>query len=108
MTSIISIDNEQNRPQPHSIHDDDSSSNNNINNRGNLFSMLSCIVRPTRRMQQRLSFQNRWKKNRVKFDPKFHFIIGQLIVKVSLNFDDGLLYLVIIEPCCFLLTTITN
>ena len=56
------------------------SNNDNTNTRNSFFSW---IVKPTRKIQQRLSFQNRWKQKGIKFHPKFHFIIGQLIIKVS-------------------------
>lgn len=46
-------------------------------------SFFSRILQPTRRLQQRLAFHNRWKKQGVKFNPKFIFIIGQLVIKVS-------------------------
>ena len=67
----------------------DNTNNNNSNNenrRKSFFSILSCIVQPTRRMQQRIAFQNRWKKKGVKFDPNFH----QALNEVESEQEDGM------------------
>ena len=77
--------------------DTTTSNNNNNNHRRRKFSSIfSCIVRPTRSMHQRMAFQNRWKKKGVKFDPKFNFIIGQLIIKVRSIFTFFVAYLLVI------------
>jgi hypothetical protein len=66
-------------------HNDDNDTNSTTSSQRsrNFFSIFKCLVQPTRRMQQRVVFKNRWKKKGVKFDPNFHFIIGQLIIKVG-------------------------
>lgn len=81
MTSTIDIgiDNEL-----HPLHQADDEVGGIRRRRRNVFSMF-------RRVQQRISFQNRWKKSGVKFDPKFHFIIGQLIIKDIVK-ADGVMY----------------
>lgn len=62
-----------NNDKPNPLNCDNDASSTTSSQRGRLFQSLdACVV-----------FKNKRKKKGVKFDPNFHFIIGQLIVKMG-------------------------